>query len=132
MKNSPLYTWQEFCDVVCFAMNNNPTRLAGIVFRNLFSGDVAHLWLLTIVAIHRGELVGSSVEGKLCRALNVFVLVLDISVTLPIVGTIAVEGNDEGENTEKGKEQQETFFYSIDKLRNQDPHHQIIILRSPI
>ena len=51
---------------------------------------------------------------KLCRALKVWVLIFDVSLSR--VGMIAVEGNDEGEKTEECEEQEETYFNSMDKL----------------
>lgn len=60
--------------------------------------------------------------GELCCALDVFVLVLDVSVPLSSVGMIAVEGNDECKKTEEGEEQQETLFYGINKIWKQDTH----------
>lgn len=61
----------------------------------------------------------------MCCALNVFVLTLDVLFKLAVVRTIAVERNDKGKKTEEGEEQQETFFYGIDKLWKENAHDQI-------
>jgi hypothetical protein len=61
----------------------------------------------------------------MCCTLNVFVLALDVLFKLAIVRTIAVERNDKGKKTEESEEQQETFFYGIDKLWKENAHNQI-------
>jgi hypothetical protein len=50
-------TWQKLCNIICFAMDNHPARIPGVVLGDLLSRQAANLRSFTLVMVHRDELV---------------------------------------------------------------------------